>query len=39
MDLTPPNIVKELNKYIIGQDHAKRSIAIGCRTRWRRMPA
>jgi ATP-dependent HslUV protease ATP-binding subunit HslU len=37
MDLTPPNIVKELNKYIIGQDHAKRSIAIGCRTRWRRM--
>ena len=36
-DLTPPSIVAELNKYIIGQTQAKRAIALGCRTRWRRM--
>jgi len=36
-DLTPPSIVEELDKYIIGQNHAKRAIALGCRTRWRRM--
>jgi len=34
--LTPPIIVKELSKYIIGQDDAKRSVAIALRNRWRR---
>jgi ATP-dependent HslUV protease ATP-binding subunit HslU len=35
-NLTPENIVKELNKYIIGQDKAKRAVAIALRNRWRR---
>lgn len=35
-DLTPEEIVKELDKYIIGQDNAKRSVAIALRNRWRR---
>lgn len=35
-DLTPAQIVKELDKYIIGQDKAKRSVAIALRNRWRR---
>ena len=35
-DLTPAEIVKELDKYIIGQDKAKRSVAIALRNRWRR---
>ncbi|MFC1887953.1 ATP-dependent protease ATPase subunit HslU [Candidatus Cloacimonadota bacterium] len=35
-DLTPRNIVEELNKYIIGQDKAKRAVAIALRNRWRR---
>jgi ATP-dependent HslUV protease ATP-binding subunit HslU len=34
--LTPARIVTELNKYIIGQDRAKRSVAIALRNRWRR---
>ncbi len=34
--LTPKQIVAELDKYIIGQDHAKRSVAIALRNRWRR---
>ncbi len=34
--LTPKDIVKELDKYIIGQDNAKRSVAIALRNRWRR---
>lgn len=34
--LTPSQIVNELNKYIIGQDNAKKSIAIALRNRWRR---
>ena len=34
--LTPPAIVRELNKYIIGQDNAKRAVAIALRNRWRR---
>jgi len=34
--LTPQRIVKELDKYIIGQDEAKRSVAIALRNRWRR---
>lgn len=35
-ELTPQEIVKELDKYIIGQDNAKRSVAIALRNRWRR---
>ncbi|MDI6839613.1 MAG: ATP-dependent protease ATPase subunit HslU [bacterium] len=35
-DLTPSRIVKELDKYIIGQNEAKRSVAIALRNRWRR---
>lgn len=35
-ELTPREIVKELDKYIIGQDKAKRSVAIALRNRWRR---
>lgn len=34
--LTPTQIVKELDKYIIGQDNAKKSVAIALRNRWRR---
>jgi ATP-dependent HslUV protease ATP-binding subunit HslU len=34
--LTPSQIVKELDKYIIGQDNAKKSVAIALRNRWRR---
>jgi len=36
MQMTPREIVKELNKYIIGQDEAKKSVAIALRNRWRR---
>lgn len=35
-NLTPSQIVTELNKYIIGQDDAKRAVAIALRNRWRR---
>jgi len=35
-DLKPSEIVIELDKYIIGQDKAKRSVAIALRNRWRR---
>ncbi len=35
-DLTPIQIVNELDKYIIGQDEAKRAVAIALRNRWRR---
>jgi len=38
-DLTPRQIVKELDKYIIGQNDAKRNVAIALRNRWRRMNA
>ena len=34
--LTPKDIVSELDKYIVGQDKAKRSVAIALRNRWRR---
>jgi len=34
--LTPTQIVKELDKFIIGQDEAKRAVAIALRNRWRR---
>ncbi|MGH8325169.1 MAG: ATP-dependent protease ATPase subunit HslU, partial [Steroidobacteraceae bacterium] len=36
-DLTPREIVQELDKHIIGQDAAKRAVAIALRNRWRRM--
>src|SRR5688500_1625201 len=35
--LTPRQIVQELDKHIIGQDAAKRAVAIALRNRWRRM--
>ncbi|MBT8375192.1 MAG: AAA family ATPase, partial [Deltaproteobacteria bacterium] len=35
-NLKPAEIVTELDKYIIGQDKAKRSVAIALRNRWRR---
>jgi len=35
-DLTPKEIVSELDKYIIGQNEAKRAVAIALRNRWRR---
>ena len=35
-DLTPAEIVSALDKYIIGQKKAKRSVAIALRNRWRR---
>jgi ATP-dependent HslUV protease ATP-binding subunit HslU len=38
-NLTPQEIVKELDKYIIGQNDAKRNVAISLRNRWRRMNA
>ena len=34
--LTPRQTVQELDRYIIGQDDAKRSVAIALRNRWRR---
>jgi len=36
-ELTPQEIVTELDKFIIGQDNAKRAVAIALRNRWRRM--
>lgn len=36
MNLTPKQIVNELDKYIIGQDKAKRAVAIALRNRYRR---
>src|SRR5690606_6927342 len=38
-ELTPRDIVAELDKYIIGQDEAKKSVAIALRNRWRRQNA
>jgi ATP-dependent HslUV protease ATP-binding subunit HslU len=35
-ELTPTQIVAELDKFIIGQDNAKKSVAIALRNRWRR---
>ncbi len=36
-EMTPKEIVNELNKYIVGQDKAKKVVAIALRNRWRRM--
>ena len=36
-NMTPREIVHELDKHIIGQDQAKRAVAIALRNRWRRM--
>jgi ATP-dependent HslUV protease ATP-binding subunit HslU len=38
-NLTPGQIVAELDKYIIGQKDAKKNVAIALRNRWRRMNA
>ena len=35
-DLTPRQIVQELDRYIVGQDAAKRAVAVAIRNRWRR---
>ena len=35
-DLTPKEIVAELDRYIVGQDKAKRAVAVSLRNRWRR---
>ena len=35
--MTPQQIVQELDKHIVGQGAAKRSVAIALRNRWRRM--
>ena len=35
-ELTPRQIVTELDKYIVGQDNAKKAVAIALRNRWRR---
>jgi ATP-dependent HslUV protease ATP-binding subunit HslU len=35
-ELTPRQIVAELDRYIVGQDDAKKSVAIALRNRWRR---
>lgn len=34
--LTPKRIIQELDKHVIGQDEAKRAVAIALRNRWRR---
>ena len=36
MNLTPPEIVTELDKHVVGQSKAKRAVAIALRNRWRR---
>ncbi|MGK2914332.1 MAG: ATP-dependent protease ATPase subunit HslU [Porticoccaceae bacterium] len=36
-DMTPREIVHELDRYIVGQHNAKRAVAIALRNRWRRM--
>src|ERR1700749_765906 len=35
-ELTPRQIVQELDKYIVGQTAAKRAVAVAIRNRWRR---
>ena len=36
-NLRPSEVVKELNKHIVGQEDAKKAVAIAMRNRWRRM--
>src|SRR5438552_9702161 len=36
VDLTPRQIVAELDRYIVGQDAAKKAVAVAIRNRWRR---
>ncbi len=36
-EMTPREIVQELDKHIVGQDDAKRAVAIALRNRWRRL--
>src|SRR6476646_4799195 len=36
MDLTPRQIVAELDRYIVGQTDAKKAVAVAIRNRWRR---
>ena len=35
-ELTPKRVVEELNKYVVGQEEAKKAVAIALRNRWRR---
>ena len=35
-ELTPREVVRELDRYIIGQDEAKKAVAIALRNRYRR---
>jgi ATP-dependent Clp protease ATP-binding subunit ClpA len=37
MNMRPSEVVKELNKHIVGQEAAKKAVAIAMRNRWRRM--
>ena len=36
-EMTPKQLVKQLDQYIIGQNSAKKSVAIALRNRWRRL--
>lgn len=36
-EMTPREIVSELNRHIIGQNDAKKAVALALRNRWRRM--
>ncbi|RYE96039.1 MAG: AAA family ATPase, partial [Oxalobacteraceae bacterium] len=36
MNMTPPEIVSELDKHVVGQGKAKKAVAIALRNRWRR---
>ncbi|MEN0075498.1 MAG: HslU--HslV peptidase ATPase subunit, partial [Paracraurococcus sp.] len=36
VNLSPREIVSELDRYIVGQNDAKRAVAIALRNRWRR---
>jgi ATP-dependent HslUV protease ATP-binding subunit HslU len=36
-ELTPRQIVKALDRYIVGQEEAKRAVAVAIRNRWRRL--
>ena len=37
IDLTPKQIVSELNRFIIGQVYAKKAVAVAIMNRWRRL--